>query len=67
MFRIQVNTPNIDELAAEGIRYTNFRKPDVFAHSGFTMRAQFPYSGMGHVAHFTDLGFGYAMELREMQ
>ncbi|MGH9186117.1 MAG: arylsulfatase [Acidimicrobiales bacterium] len=60
-----IDTPNLDRLAAEGLRYTNFHTTPMCSPSraalltGVNAHA----AGFGHVAH-SDPGFpGYAMEL----
>ena len=66
-FGSEIDTPNIDALAAGGIRYTNFHvNPMCSPTRASLLTGLNPHmAGMGHVAHF-DPGFpGYAMELRE--
>ena len=63
----EIETPNLDELASEGIRYTNFHVNPMCSPTRASLLTGLNshMAGMGHVAHF-DPGFpGYAMELRE--
>jgi arylsulfatase len=66
-FGSEIETPNLDALAAEGIRYTNFHVNPMCSPTRASLLTGLNshMAGMGHVAHF-DPGFpGYAMELRE--
>jgi arylsulfatase len=66
-FGSEIDTPNIDALAAGGIRYTNFHVNPMCSPTRASLLTGLNshMAGMGHVAHF-DPGFpGYAMELRE--
>jgi len=66
-FGSEIETPNIDALAQEGIRYTNFHVNPMCSPTRASLLTGLNshMAGMGHVAHF-DPGFpGYAMELRE--
>ena len=66
-FGSEIETPNIDALAAGGIRYTNFHVNPMCSPTRASLLTGLNshMAGMGHVAHF-DPGFpGYAMELRE--
>ena len=66
-FGSEIETPSIDALAAEGIRYTNFHVNPMCSPTRASLLTGLNshMAGMGHVAHF-DPGFpGYAMELRE--
>ncbi|MCH7788667.1 MAG: arylsulfatase [Acidobacteria bacterium] len=63
----EIETPNIDQLADEGIRYANFHVNSMCSPTRASMLTGLNHhmAGVGHVAHF-DPGFpGYAMELRE--
>ncbi len=66
-FGSEIETPNLDALAAEGIRYTNFHVNPMCSPTRASLLTGLNshMAGMGHVAHF-DPGFpGYAMELRD--
>ena len=66
-FGSEIETPSIDALAAEGIRYTNFHVNPMCSPTRASLLTGLNshMAGMGHVAHF-DPGFPeYAMELRE--
>ncbi len=63
----EIDTPNLDQLAAEGVRYTNFHVNPMCSPTRASMLTGLNHhmAGVGHVAHF-DPGFpGYAMEIRE--
>lgn len=66
-FGSEIDTPNIDALATEGIQYTNFHVNPMCSPTRASLLTGLNshMAGMGHVAHF-DPGFpGYAMELRD--
>lgn len=66
-FGSEIDTPNIDRLAAEGVRFSNFHvNPMCSPTRASLLTGLNPHmAGVGHVAH-ADPGFpGYAMELRE--
>ena len=66
-FGSEIDTPSINTLAAEGVRYTNFHVNPMCSPTRASLLTGLNshMAGMGHVAHF-DPGFpGYAMELRE--
>jgi arylsulfatase A-like enzyme len=61
----EITTPNLDALAAEGLRYTNFHATPLCSPSRASLLTGVNHhlAGFGTVAH-TDPGFpGYAMEL----
>jgi arylsulfatase A-like enzyme len=63
----EIDTPNIDRLADDGVRYSNFHVNSMCSPTRASMLTGLNHhmAGVGHVAHF-DPGFpGYAMELRE--
>lgn len=63
----EIDTPNIDQLAADGVRYVNFHVNPMCSPTRASMLTGLNHhmAGVGHVAHF-DPGFpGYAMEIRE--
>lgn len=63
----EIDTPNLDALADEGVRYTNFHVNPMCSPTRASMLTGLNHhmAGMGHVAHF-DPGFpGYAMRIRE--
>jgi arylsulfatase A-like enzyme len=63
----EIRTPNVDGLAARGLRYTNFHVTPMCSptRSSLLTGLNAHRAGVGHVAH-SDSGFpGYAMELTE--
>ncbi len=63
----EIETPNIDRLADEGVRYANFHVNPMCSPTRASLLTGLNHhlAGVGHVAHF-DPGFpGYAMELRD--
>ena len=63
----EIETPHLDRLAAEGVRYSNFHVNPMCSPTRASLLTGLNHhmAGMGHVAHF-DPGFpGYAMELRD--
>lgn len=63
----EIDTPELDRLAADGVRYTNFHVNPMCSPTRASMLTGLNHhlAGMGHVAHF-DPGFpGYAMRIRE--
>jgi len=61
----EIPTPNIDQLSAEGLRYTDYHSTPMCSPTRASLLTGLePHrAGMGHVAH-SDPGFpGYAMEL----
>ena len=63
----EIDTPNLDALADQGLRYTNFHVNPMCSPTRASMLTGLNHhlAGMGHVAHF-DPGFpGYAMEIRD--
>ncbi len=63
----EIPTPNLDRLASEGLRYTNFHvTPMCSPTRAALLTGVNPHlAGVGHVCH-TDAGFpGYAMELAD--
>lgn len=63
----EIDTPHLDRLAAEGLRYTNFHVNPMCSPTRASLLTGLNHhlAGVGHVAH-SDPGFpGYAMELRE--
>ena len=63
----EIRTPNVDALAARGVRYTNFHVTPMCSptRSALLTGLNSHRAGVGHVAH-SDPGFpGYAMELTE--
>ncbi len=63
----EIGTPNVDALAARGLRYTNFHVTPMCSptRSALLTGLNSHRAGVGHVAH-SDPGFpGYAMELTE--
>lgn len=61
----EISTPNIDALAARGLRYTNFHSTPMCSptRAALLTGVNAHAAGVGHVAH-SDPGFpGYAMEL----
>src|SRR5436305_2245272 len=61
----EIATPNLDALAAEGLRYTNFHATPLCSPSRASLLTGVNHhlAGFGTVAH-ADAGFpGYAMEL----
>ncbi len=63
----EIRTPNVDGLAARGLRYTNFHSTPMCSptRSALLTGLNSHRAGIGHVAH-SDAGFpGYAMELTE--
>jgi arylsulfatase len=66
-FGSEIDTPNLDRLAAEGVRYTNFHATPMCSPSRAALLTGLePHSaGVGTVAH-SDPGFpGYAMEIAD--
>ena len=66
-FGSEIDTPNIDALAAGGVRFSNFHvNPMCSPTRASLLTGLNPHmAGVGHVAH-ADPGFpGYAMELRD--
>ena len=62
----EIPTPNIDQLAHQGIRYTNFHVNPMCSPTRASLLTGLNHhmAGVGHVAH-ADPGYpGYAMELR---
>ena len=53
-FGSEINTPNIDELAAEGLRSTNFHVTPMCSPTRASLLTGLNshMAGMGHVAHF---------------
>ncbi len=63
----EIDTPELDALAANGVRYTNFHVNPMCSPTRASMLTGLNHhlAGMGHVAH-SDPGFpGYAHEIRE--
>ena len=63
----EIDTPNLDELAATGVRYTNFHVTPMCSPTRASLLTGLNshLAGVGHVAH-SDPGFpGYAMELTD--
>jgi arylsulfatase A-like enzyme len=63
----EIDTPEIDGLAANGVRYTNFHVNPMCSPTRASMLTGLNHhlAGMGHVAH-SDPGFpGYAHEIRD--
>ena len=63
----EIDTPEIDALAAGGVRYTNFHVNPMCSPTRASLLTGLNHhlAGMGHVAH-SDPGFpGYAHEIRE--
>lgn len=63
----EIDTPELDGLAANGVRYTNFHVNPMCSPTRASMLTGLNHhlAGMGHVAH-SDPGFpGYAHELRD--
>lgn len=63
----EIDTPELDRLAADGVRYTNFHVNPMCSPTRASMLTGLNHhmAGMGHVAHF-DPGYpGYAMRIRE--
>jgi arylsulfatase A-like enzyme len=63
----EIRTPNVDAVAARGLRYTNFHSTPMCSptRSALLTGLNSHRAGIGHVAH-SDAGFpGYAMELTE--
>ncbi len=63
----EIDTPELDAIAANGIRYTNFHVNPMCSPTRASMLTGLNHhmAGMGHVAH-SDPGFpGYAHELRD--
>jgi arylsulfatase len=63
----EIDTPNLDALAARGLRYTDFHSTPMCSPTrAALLTGRNPHSvGIGHVAH-SDPGFpGYAMELSD--
>ena len=66
-FGSEIDTPNIDRLAAEGLRYTSFHSNPMCSPTRASLLTGLNHhlAGVGYVAH-ADPGFpGYAMELRD--
>ena len=63
----EIDTPELDALAANGVRYTNFHVNPMCSPTRASMLTGLNHhlAGMGHVAH-SDPGFpGYAHEIRD--
>ncbi len=63
----EIDTPNLDQLAAEGLRLTNFQVTPMCSPTRASMLTgmQSHLAGVGHVCH-SDAGFpGYSMELAD--
>lgn len=63
----EIDTPELDALAADGVRYTNFHVNPMCSPTRASMLTGLNHhlAGMGHVAH-SDPGFpGYAHEIRD--
>jgi arylsulfatase len=63
----EIDTPALDQLASDGVRYSNFHVNPMCSPTRASLLTGLNHhmAGMGHVAHF-DPGFpGYAMELRD--
>ncbi len=63
----EIATPNLDAIAAAGVRYTNFHVNPMCSPTRASMLTGLNHhmAGMGHVAH-SDPGFpGYAHEIRD--
>jgi len=63
----EIDTPSLDRLAAEGLRYTNFHVNPMCSPTRASLLTGLNHhlAGMGHVAH-SDPGYpGYAHELRD--
>jgi len=63
----EISTPNLDALAAAGVRYTNFHVNPMCSPTRASMLTGLNHhmAGMGHVAH-SDPGFpGYTHEIRD--
>jgi len=66
-FGSEIDTPELDRLAADGLRYTNFHVNPMCSPTRASMLTGLNHhmAGMGHVAH-SDPGFpGYAHEIRD--